>query len=445
MTLTTSIRPSRLFQSFAVIVLLALAGLDAEAAGRGKLSRDLVERLGSGRDRAVRVIVSGDDARIDRLAARHGARVAKRLDGAAVLEVAERTLDALSEDSEVAHLSGDVPVRRLMAVTTAAIGADQAWDGALTGVAGVTGRGVGVAVIDSGVATHPALRGRVVAAVDFTDSRGGAQDDYGHGTHVAGIIAASRDSGYAGVAPDAHLVSLKVLKGDGSGDTSDVIAAIDWAVKNRFRYNLRVMNLSLGHPVFESYRDDPLCQAVERAVNAGMVVVAAAGNFGKTADGKAVVGGIVSPGNSPSALTVGASNSRGTAQRSDDVMATYSSRGPTAYDGLLKPELVAPGNRIVAAAAPGAYLTQTYPRAGDWRRGSGALHRDERHQHVGGRRVGVGGAAAASQAAAEPGGGEAGAAGDQLPAGGGGPDRGRGGRAQCRGGAGAGVGGEQLP
>ena len=92
-----------------------------------------------------------------------------------------------------------------------------------------------------------------------------------------------------------------------------------------------------------------------------MVVVAAAGNFGKTADGKAVVGGIVSPGNSRSALTVGASNTRGTAQRSDDVMATYSSRGPTAIDGLLKPELVAPGNRIVAAAASFAYLTRTYP------------------------------------------------------------------------------------
>src|SRR6185503_12216174 len=108
-------------------------------------------------------------------------------------------------------------------------------------------------------------------------------------------------------------------------------------------------------------REDPLCQAVDRAVKAGLVVVAAAGNFGKTADGKAVVGGIVSPGNTPSALTVGASNTRGTAQRSDDVMATYSSRGPTAVDGLLKPELVAPGNRIVAPAATGAYLTRTFP------------------------------------------------------------------------------------
>ena len=172
---TTTLR-SRLFQSFAVIALLALAGLDAEAAGRAKLSRDLIERLGSAREQAVRVIVSGDDAMIDRLAARHGARVAKRLDGAAVLEVSERALDALSQDADVAHLSGDVPVRRLMSVTTAAIGAEQAWDGALTGIAGATGRGIGVAVIDSGIAAHPALRGRMVAAVDFTDSRGTAQD-----------------------------------------------------------------------------------------------------------------------------------------------------------------------------------------------------------------------------------------------------------------------------
>ena len=98
----------------------------------------------------------------------------------------------------------------------------------------------------------------------------------------------------------------------------------------------------------------------------------------------------MSPGNSPAALTVGASNTRGTAQRSDDVMATYSSRGPTAIDGLLKPELVAPGNRIVAPAAAGAYLTRTYPRAGGVGPGVRRLHRDERHEHVGGGGVGGG-------------------------------------------------------
>ena len=312
-----------------------------------------------------------------------------------MLEMAERTLDALSQDPEVAHLSGDVPVRRLMSVTTAAIGADQAWSGG-----GRHRRGDGSRDWRRG--HRFGYRGRIrrcgigsSAAVDFTGlARRPRRTSTATAPTSPASSPASPDSGYTGVAPGAHLVSLKVLKGDGSGDTSDVIAAIRLGVKNRARYNLRVINLSLGHPVFESYRDDPLCQAVERAVNAGMVVVAAAGNFGKTAEGKAVVGGIVSPGNCPSALTVGASNTRGTAQRSDDVMATYSSRGPTAFDGLLKPELVAPGNRIVATAAAGSYLTQTYPERRGPGRGAGPLHRDERHQHVDGGGVGVGRAAA---------------------------------------------------
>ena len=164
---------------------------------------------------------------------RHGARVAKRLRGAAVLEVPGAALDAMAQDPSVSHLSGDVPVRRLMAVTTEAIGADQVWRGALAGLEGRTGTGIGVAVIDSGIASHQALRNRVVASVDFTGRNGSGRDQYGHGTHVAGIIAGSPDSGYAGVAPGAHLVNLQVLNADGSGDTSDVIAAIDWAIEHR--------------------------------------------------------------------------------------------------------------------------------------------------------------------------------------------------------------------
>ena len=145
------------------------------------------------------------------------------------------------------------------------------------------------------------------------------QDAFGHGTHVAGIIAAAADDTlpvvterYQGVAPGAHLVNLRVLDGEGAGRVSDVIRAIDWAVANRRRYGIRVINLSLGHPVFESAADDPLCEAVERAVAAGMVVVAAAGNLGKTADGTPVIGGIESPGNSPYAITVGALNTKQT-------------------------------------------------------------------------------------------------------------------------------------
>jgi serine protease AprX len=359
MPVVSALRGVRGFILLPALCLLAALSIAEANPGRARLSRDLADRLATGQLEPVRVIVPGPAARAEAIARRHGAQVVKVLATGAVIEVPAGRLARLSEDADVRHLSGDVPVQRMMAVTPAAIGADQVWSGSLTGQA-YTGRNVGVAVIDSGVGNHKAVRARVVASFDFTGAGGGA-DPYGHGTHVAGIVAGAPDGGYPGVAPGAHIVSLRVLDASGSGYTSDVIAAIDWAVQNRARYNLRVINLSLGHPVFESYRDDPLCQAVERAAKAGLVVVASAGNFGKTPDGTPIVGGIVSPGNSPFALTVGATNTRGTIQRADDVMATYSSRGPTAVDGLLKPDVVAPGNRVAAAAAVASYLTKTYP------------------------------------------------------------------------------------
>lgn len=338
--------------------LMIVAQAPAEAGGpRARLSRDLADRLASGRDGLSSIIVSGTPEKVAGLAARHGARVKKAIHGGAVLEVTTGQLAAMSEDPELDHASGDVPVSRAMAVTTESTGATQVWGDAIT--RGFTGRGVGVAVIDSGVARHKDLRARIVASVDFTGRRG--EDAFGHGTHIAGIIAGGGDAGYAGIAPGAHVISLRVLGADGSGRTSDVIDAIDWAVAHRAEYRIRVINLSLGHAVLESYRDDPLCAAVQRAVDAGIVVVAAAGNLGKTSDGRPVVGGIISPGNAPGALTVGAVNTFGTPQRSDDRMATYSSRGPTSIDRILKPEIAAPGNRIVATGAAKSYLTETYP------------------------------------------------------------------------------------
>ena len=186
-------------------------------------------------------------------------------------------------------------------------------------------------------------------SVDFTGAgQARARDENGHGTHVAGIV---RD-----IAPAAHIISLKAMGADGSGRTSDVIEAIDWAIDNQRQWNIRVINVSLGHGVMESEKDDPLCQAVQRAADAGILVTVAAGNVGKLTDGRAVIGGISSPGNASSALTVGALNTRQTAARSDDVMATYSSRGPTVIDGMVKPERVAPGNRIVASVPKDGYL-----------------------------------------------------------------------------------------
>ncbi|MEO6239415.1 MAG: S8 family peptidase, partial [Vicinamibacterales bacterium] len=366
--MSTQMRLAALRRVFTTVAVLAVAivAVPAPATAQGhraRLSSDLSERLRQRVEGATEVIVSVKDSDIDSLVARYGMRLKKRLRGGAVIEATGGQIDAMSQDADVDHIAGDARVYRMMAVTTQATGADQVWGG-LTGLRGLTGRGIGVAVIDSGVAPHSALRGAVVVAEDFTDQRGkgkAGRDEYGHGTHVAGIIAEKGTAGHIGMAPGVSILNLKVLNADGSGKTSDVIEAIDWAIAHRAAYNIRIINLSLGHPVFESYRDDPLCQAAQRAVDAGILVVAAAGNFGKTDDGRPVVGGIIAPGNTPSVLTVGALNTRGTVVRSDDVMATYSSRGPTAIDGVLKPELAAPGNRIVATSAADGYLARTYP------------------------------------------------------------------------------------
>ena len=146
-------------------------------------------------------------------------------------------------------------------------------------------------------------------------------DDNGHGTHVAGIIAGNgydSNGSKAGVAPDANLVSLKVLDASGKGNISNVIAALDWVLANRAAYNIRVVNLSVGAAIHESYRTDPLTLAAKRVVDAGVVVVSAAGNFGKNAAGLAQYGGINAPGNAPWVLTVGASTTNGTVRRADD-------------------------------------------------------------------------------------------------------------------------------
>ena len=223
-----------------------------------------------------------------------------------------------------------------------------------------------MAVIDSGIDTrHAALRNRVLATVDFTGGDG--MDRYGHGTHVAALIAGragrtADTAAYRGIAPGAYLVNLRVLGDDGSGTASDVIEAIDWAIEHRARYNIRVINLSLGAPVMQPYRDDPLCEAVERAVRAGIVVVVAAGNYGRRPR-RAVAVRARSRRRATAriALTVGAVDTHGTAQRCDDTVAAYSSKGPTRYDLVLKPDVVAPGARIVSAEAAESYLSQTYP------------------------------------------------------------------------------------
>jgi len=357
--------------AFAAVAAFGFRG--AKAEHRAHLSLDLDRHQAQHTLTRTRVIVHGTPTEIDALAARHHLRVVRRLADGAVVAANSSELNDLAADAGVDHLSGDLPVHNFMSVSNGAMAADQTRAGqsgllGLASIPGVTGQGVGVAVIDSGIAPHSALAKKVVASVSMIDGGTSAGDGFGHGTHVAGIIAGSAGPALSttnlyngGIAPGAQLIDVRVLGDDGSGLTSDVIEGIDWTIAHRAAYNIRVINLSLGHGVTEPCATDPLCEAVGRAYAAGIVVVAAAGNYGQTADGKTILGGITSPGNSPVAITVGAINTAGTVKRGDDTVATYSSRGPTAYDFTMKPDVAAPGNKIVSLEAAGAYLPTHYP------------------------------------------------------------------------------------
>jgi serine protease AprX len=205
------------------------------------------------------------------------------------------------------------------------------------------GDGVTVASIDTGVAPNPDLGARLLARVDLTSEHDGI-DRFGHGTHMAGLIAGDGTTSaeaFEGAAPETNLVSVKVAGWDGATDSSTVIAALQWAVSNKDRYGIRVINLSWGTDAPRGYGDDPLDLAVERAWRAGIVVVVAAGNSGPTP------GTVTKPGDDPLVLTVGADDTQGTADVRDDAVAAFSSRGPTA-DGLQKPDVLAPGISLVS-------------------------------------------------------------------------------------------------
>lgn len=267
-----------------------------------------------------------------------------------------KAIAALVHNPNVAYISPDRPVSPTLDYANATIGAQTAFS------YGWTGAGIGVAIIDSGILNTKDLQtsgggSRIVYSQSFVPKVSSTTDQYGHGTHVAGIVggngAASTGVPYVktfrGVAPSANLINLRVLDANGAGTDSAVISAINSAIQLKSQYNIRVINLSLGRPVYESYTLDPLCQAVEQAWNAGIVVVVAAGNEGRNqtqaTDGYAT---ITAPGNDPLVITVGAMKTMGTLTRSDDLIASYSSKGPTLIDHVVKPDLVAPGNRIIS-------------------------------------------------------------------------------------------------
>ena len=362
----------------AAVTLSLIALVPARPHGQRPptLSDDLANIRGS----RIRVIVQpSQEGSVSSLRGHLRGIVRRELAGAVALEVTKAEFDALARDGSFSHISADVPIAADMAITNKVTGASSVWQGTsgllgIGGTPGYNGTDVVVAVVDSGVAAHNALDTRVLAHVNFVSFEPPATsgDPYGHGTHVAGIIAGNTTAAKyvtpafaGGTAPGVKLVDVRVLGSSGVGYTSDVIAGIDWVVNNRANYGshgIQAINLSLGHAVTEPSAVDPLCQAVARAVNAGIVVVASAGNYGVTSTGAPVLGGISSPGNSPFAITVGAIDTKGTVDRSDDEVAPYSSRGPTRYDLAVKPDVVAPGTKIVSLEAQNSYLATHYPQ-----------------------------------------------------------------------------------
>ena len=234
---------------------------------------------------------------------------------------------------------------------------------------GYTGAGVTVALVDTGIRDLPDLAGRIVAKVDFTPDRDGV-DYFGHGTHMAGIIAgngAMSDGTWAGVAPKANLVSVKVAGANGSTDVSVVIAGLQWVYAHRVQYGIRVLNLSFGTDSRQSYLVDPLDYAVEQLWLGGVFVSAAAGNRGPNDQT------INKPGDDPFVTTVGGADLKNTQSKTDDTLSKFSSRGPT-QDGVAKPEIVAPSVTIVSLRAVGSTIDTEYPsgRVGtDYFKGTG--------------------------------------------------------------------------
>jgi serine protease AprX len=338
---------------------------------------------GTGVSRVVVQVDAGADARARRAVEAWGGRVTRDLpvvDGFAAMVpvgVADRLASlpgvrAVSPDG-VVRVSGGASASRTTSPYRKVVRADDAQG------AGITGKGVTVALVDTGVAAVDDLSGRVVTVTDGTSGETsscynlsgepGCGDSYGHGTFMAGLIAGdgSSSSGvHRGVAPDAKVLSVKVAARSGATDVSTVLAAIQWVVSHRATYGIDVLNLSLGTNSTQSASTDPLNYAVQRAWAAGIVVVVSAANGGPAP------GTVAKPADDPWVVTAGATDDQGTPGLGDDRLPDFSSRGPT-VDGFTKPDLAAPGAHVTSLRSPGSFIEQEFPSSaeGAYRRGSG--------------------------------------------------------------------------
>jgi serine protease AprX len=351
----------------------------------------------AGEDRVTRVIVEAEPGSLPAVgvaATDLGGQVVSRQQslGTVVVDMPNRRVNQLREASGVRRVTDDSRLKLqdtglLDGVTTAVsnlvgptgLPGDMTNVSKLTGAQtfwknGFSGQGVDVALLDSGVApVNGLLTGnKLVMGPDLSFESQVPNlrylDTFGHGTHMAGIIA-GRDSGtslsglvtdntnYLGMAPGSRVVSLKLADAQGNTDVSQVIAAIDWVIAHgrSSGLNIRVMNMSFGTDSTQDYRLDPLSHAAEVAWHSGIVVVVSAGN----GDGTRL--GLANPAYNPAVLAVGAQNTKGTMDRTDDAVPAFSQRGATAL-GMRAPDLVAPGVSVVSLRVPGSFVDSVHPQ-----------------------------------------------------------------------------------
>ncbi len=255
-------------------------------------------------------------------------------------EMSINSILELTTDPDVEFISYDAKVFAVMDVARKSIGADLVLN------TGYTGKNVTVAIIDTGISPHADLiypNNRIVGFKDFVNNETRAYDDNGHGTHCAGILAgngyASKGK-YKGIAPDANILSVKVLDESGNGNTSDILSTVQWIIDNKEVYKTRIINFSLGAIAQSRERRDPLVKAANHAIDNNLIVIAAVGNSGPLRNT------ILSPATSRHVISVGALDDRRSSGL-DDAIAEFSSRGPT-LDRIKKPDLIAPGVNIMS-------------------------------------------------------------------------------------------------
>ena len=256
-------------------------------------------------------------------------------------EMSINSILELTTDPDVEFISYDAKVFAVMDIARKSIGADLVLN------TGYTGKNVTVAIIDTGISPHADLiypTNRIVGFKDFVNNETRAYDDNGHGTHCAGILAgngyASKGK-YKGIAPEANILSIKVLDESGNGNTSDILSTVQWIIDNKEVYKTRIINFSLGAIAQSRERRDPLVKAANHAIDNNLIVIAAVGNSGPLRNT------ILSPATSRHVISVGALDDRQSSGLNDDAIAEFSSRGPT-LDRIKKPDLIAPGVNIMS-------------------------------------------------------------------------------------------------